>query len=65
MSNISIIHGLCLSAWAIAGLTGNQLSAYIISKTHNYNNVLYILLILYIIAMIISFVLVKPSTDNK
>jgi OFA family oxalate/formate antiporter-like MFS transporter len=62
MQNISTIHGLELSAWAIAGLTGNQLSAYIISKTHNYNDVLYVLLILYTIAMIISFVLVKPNT---
>ncbi|NRU52624.1 OFA family MFS transporter [Clostridium beijerinckii] len=62
MQNISTIHGLELSAWAIAGITGNQLSAYIISKTHNYNDVLYILLILYTIAMIISFVLVKPNT---
>ena len=25
MGNISAIHGLTLSAWAIAGLTGNQL----------------------------------------
>jgi OFA family oxalate/formate antiporter-like MFS transporter len=66
MQNISTIHGLALSAWAIAGLTGNQLSAYIISKTHNYNDVLYVLLILYTIAMIISFVLVKPNAKyNK
>ena len=30
--NISTIHGLTLSAWAIAGLTGNQLSNFIIYK---------------------------------
>lgn len=67
MQNISTIHGLELSAWAIAGLTGNQLSAYIISKTHNYNDVLYVLLLLYTIAMVISFVLVKSSIklNNK
>lgn len=54
MKNISTIHGLCLSAWAVAGITGNQLSAYIISKTHNYNILLIVLLVLYSIAMIIS-----------
>ena len=31
MSNISAIHGLTLSAWGIAGLTGNQMAAAIVS----------------------------------
>ena len=30
MGNISAIHGLTLSAWAIAGLTGNQLANWIV-----------------------------------
>ena len=30
MSNISAIHGLTLSAWAFAGLTGNQLASWIV-----------------------------------
>ena len=30
MKNISAIHGITLSAWAIAGLTGNQMSAFIV-----------------------------------
>lgn len=30
MSNISAIHGLTLSAWGIAGLTGNQMAAAIV-----------------------------------
>lgn len=30
MKNISAIHGITLSAWAIAGLTGNQLSSFIV-----------------------------------
>ncbi len=37
MSNISAIHGLTLSAWGIAGLTGNQMAAAIvkaIEKSH-------------------------------
>lgn len=31
MKNISAIHGITLSAWAIAGLTGNQLSSFIVN----------------------------------
>ena len=31
MKNISAIHGITLSAWAIAGLTGNQLSTFIVN----------------------------------
>lgn len=30
MQNISAIHGITLSAWAIAGLTGNQLATFIV-----------------------------------
>lgn len=59
MKNISKIHGLALSAWAIAGLTGNQLSAYIFSKTGSYNNILYVILALYIIALIVSFTMIQ------
>ena len=31
MKNISAIHGITLSAWAIAGLTGNQMATYIVN----------------------------------
>ena len=31
MGNISAIHGLTLSAWAIAGLTGNQMATWIVN----------------------------------
>lgn len=51
MSSISAIHGITLSAWAFAGLTG-------------YQNVLYFTIILYIIALILCMVFVKP-TDKK
>lgn len=30
MKNISAIHGITLSAWAFAGLTGNQMAAFIV-----------------------------------
>ena len=32
MKNISAIHGLTLSAWAFAGLSGNQLATFIVKK---------------------------------
>ena len=61
MKSISQIHGLALSAWAFAGLTGNQLSSYIVSTTGSFTNVLYVTTVLYAIALLISFVLVKPA----
>lgn len=64
MDNISKIHGLALTAWAMAGLSGNQLSAFIYSKTHSYNNILYVLLVLYIIALIISFTMIKAKNES-
>ncbi len=81
MGSISAIHGITLSAWAFAGLTGNQMAAFIVQKfgkevqiehaladgtvemiTVNptgYQYVLYATLALYIIALIISLVMVK------
>lgn len=59
MKSISQIHGLALSAWAFAGLCGNQLSSYILSITGSFRNVLYVTTILYGVALVISFVLVK------
>lgn len=65
MKSISQIHGLALSAWAFAGLTGNQLSSYIVSTTGSFNKVLYVTTILYGIALVISFVLVKPVKQQE
>lgn len=66
MGDISKIHGLALSAWAFAGLSGNQLSSFIVSRTSSYNNVLYVTTALYAVALIISFVMVKaPKKDEK
>ena len=33
MGSISAIHGITLSAWAFAGLTGNQVASFIVSHT--------------------------------
>ena len=80
MSSISAIHGITLSAWAFAGLTGNQIATLIVSNTGSfiedshgnmvnpvgYENVLYFTIVLSIIALLISLFLVKPaSTDKK
>ena len=80
MSNISAIHGLTLSAWGIAGLTGNQMASFIVNKIcassayqvmidgHEYmvnpvgyQTVLYVTVALYIVSLLLSLFLVRPS----
>ncbi|MDE6213472.1 MAG: MFS transporter [Lachnospiraceae bacterium] len=79
MGSISAIHGITLSAWAFAGLTGNQIATLIVSNTGSfiddghggsinpvgYQNVLYFTIVLYVIALLCSLFLVKPSADAK
>ncbi len=73
MGNISAIHGITLSAWAFAGLTGNQMASYIVKHTGEfidvhgvqanpvgYQNVLIVTTILYAVAMCLSCFLVRP-----
>lgn len=62
MKNISKIHGLILSAWAIAGLTGNQISMFIQRRTGSYMTVFYVICGLYLIAMILSM---NIKADDK
>ena len=33
MKSVSTVHGLALSAWAFAGLSGNQLASFVVSHT--------------------------------
>lgn len=49
MINISKIHGLILTAWGIAGLTGNSMTSLVYYMTNNYQYLYYILGVLYII----------------
>ena len=78
MSNISAIHGITLSAWAFAGLSGNQLASFIVSKfgkeievdgnivnPTGYQTVLYVALGLYVVAMLISLFLVRPEKKES
>lgn len=61
LNSISTVHGLALSAWAIAGLTGNQLSTFILDKTGSYDVMLYVILALFMVATLISIFVVKPG----
>ena len=64
LNNISTVHGLALSAWAWAGLSGNQLSAFILEKTQSYDMVLYVIGALFTLATLISIFVVKPEKVN-
>ena len=69
MGSISALHGITLSAWAFAGLTGNQLANWIVSKfseaTTGYQTVLLVTGVLYIVAFLISMFMVRPIKENK
>ena len=82
MGKISSVHGMCLSAWAIAGLTGNQMATAIVNRVGEfkeitlsngtvakvnpvgYQTVLYVTGALYVVALIISCVMI-PKLNNK
>ena len=61
LDSISTVHGLALSAWALAGLSGNQLSTFILEKTQSYDMVLYVIMALFAISTLISIFVVKPD----
>lgn len=66
MKNISTIHGLALSAWAWAGLSGNQLSNLIINKMGmNYAQLITILGTLYCVALIITLTIKNKTYEEK
>ena len=74
MSNISAIHGITLSAWGFAGLTGNQLANWIVNhfgkvteingvsvNPTGYQTVLYVTVALYAVAFLLSTFFVKRT----
>ncbi len=78
MGSISAIHGITLSAWAFAGLTGNQLANFIVSKVgepivvdgntvnpEGYQAVLYVTIALYIVALLLSMFFVKSPKKEE
>ena len=64
MEKISKIHGLALSAWAIAGITGNNMSEIILKvSNNNYSYILIATLLFYIVAMSICIILVGNKKE--
>jgi OFA family oxalate/formate antiporter-like MFS transporter len=61
MGNISSLHGIALSAWAFAGLTGNQIADIIVAQTGNFQNILIFTAILYAIALLVDIFLVRTK----
>lgn len=77
MGSISAIHGITLSAWAFAGLSGNQLANAIVTHTGEfievhgvsvnptgYQNVLIVTGCLYLVALVLSLFFVKPIKNK-
>ncbi len=77
MRSISAIHGITLSAWAFAGLTGNQMATWIVNhfgetveidgymvNPVGYQTVLYVTIVLYAIALLLSLVFVRPTNKT-
>ena len=60
MKNVSKI----LSAWACAGLCGNQLAMFIQRNTGSYMNVFIITIILYAIAFVVTFINLNKINDK-
>ena len=80
MSNISAIHGITLSAWGFAGLTGNQMATWIVNhfgqteivngvevNPIGYQTVLYVTAFLYLVSLFLSVFFVKnfKSEENN
>lgn len=71
MGSISALHGITLSAWAFAGLTGNQLATWIVKKfgaeveATGYQTVLYVTIVLYIVALLLSVLFVKTPKKSE
>ncbi|MBQ7944717.1 MAG: OFA family MFS transporter [Lachnospiraceae bacterium] len=77
MGSISALHGITLSAWGFAGLTGNQLATWIVNNfgeqvevdgymvnPTGYQTVLYVTIVLYIVALLMSLFFVKSKKEN-
>ena len=87
MGSISALHGITLSAWAFAGLTGNQMANWIVNhfgttaeiehvlengtvemiqvNPTGYQTVLYVTVVLYIVALLLSVFFVKAPKNEK
>ena len=65
MKNISKIHGITLSAWAIAGITGNNTSELLLkASNNNYLLIVSVAAVLYIVSLLICLFLVKNRKEK-
>ncbi len=66
MDHISKIHGITLSAWAVAGITGNNTSEMILKASNqNYNFIISVTLLLYVVAFFICVSTVKEKEIKR
>ena len=69
MKKISKIHGLALSAWAIAGLTGNNMSELILGSTGQtiagYKWIILTIMMLYAAALAICWIMVGKKKNKQ
>ena len=61
MDNISKIHGITLTAWAVAGLVGNQISSIVFGIYQSYIPLFVVLTIIYIIQFILTIIINNKS----
>ena len=68
MKSVSTVHGLALSAWAFAGLSGNQLASFVVSHAtdaaHRYSALIPIITVLYAVVLV-SIIAVTLATKGK
>lgn len=77
MGSISALHGVTLSAWGFAGLTGNNLATWIVNtfgkeevingitvNPTGYQAVLYVTVALYAVALLLSLFFVRPMKNK-
>ena len=64
MGKISSLHGIALSAWAFAGLTGNNVADMIVKSTGNYQDVLIFTAIMYVVALLADLLLVRTKKQS-
>lgn len=78
MNNISAVYGIMLSAWAVAGLSGNQMATWIVNhfgekievkgieiNPTGYQTVLYVICVLYVVALCACVFFVRPKKENR
>ena len=61
MDNISKIHGITLTAWAVAGLVGNQISSVVFGIYQSYIPLFVVLTIIYMVQFVLTIIINNKS----